>query len=254
MNYQVFQPALPLRSLIDMYWLISGRLNQMEKVTLLPDGGINLVVNLGDEIQSTGFDRKIHHENIFLVGPMMKTDVQIVQNEVFLLGVRFYPGAFSYFYRHDSIDQSANLFHEFPRHDFPDLKKTILHFSTYLDQFFLDRLSPPKYSMLNCLSDIYQHIGSINIETLAKKHHTTQRQLERQFKQQIGLSPKKFVDLERFRKAFEILNTRSNQSLEAIAWSCGYYDHAHMTNDFKRFTGQPPTAFILSDFSKAIAS
>jgi AraC-like DNA-binding protein len=237
-----------------VYWQISGRLNQFEMITLLPDGGINLCANLGEAIQSTGFERKINHEEIFLVGPMMKTDVQIIRNEVLLFGVRFRPGAFSYFYKYDSLDQAANLFHEFPRHDFPDLKKTLLHFSTYLDQFFLDRLSPPKYSILNCISDIYQNIGSINIETLAKKNFTSERQLERQFKQQVGLSPKKFSDLERFRKAFAMLNTRSKQSIEDIAWDCGYYDHAHMTNDFKRFTGHPPTAFILSDFSKKIAS
>jgi AraC-like DNA-binding protein len=254
MTYTIYQPAPILRPLIDVYWQISGRLSQVEMITLLPDGGINLFANLGEDIQCIGFERKINHEDILLVGPMMKTAVQLIRNEVLCFGVRFRPGAFSYFYKYDSLDQAANLFHEFPRHYFPDVKKTLVNFSTYLDQFFLDRLSPPKYSILNCVSDIYQNVGSIKIESLAKRHCFTERQLERQFKQMVGLSPKKFVDLERFRKAFEILNTRSEQSIEDISWECGYYDHAHMTNDFKRFTGQPPTAFILSDFSKKIAS
>ena len=223
-------------------------------VTLLPEGGVNLFVNLGECIQSTGLEKTVHHGGIFLVGPMLNTDVQIIKNEVLLLGVQFKPGAFLYFHKYDSLDQAANMFHEFPSKLFPDLKKTIEHFATYLDQFYLDRLSTPKCSILNCVSDICQNAGSVSIEALAKNHFMTQRQIERQFKQQVGLSPKKFADLERFRKAFGMLNTTIKHSIEEIAWECGYYDHAHMTNDFKRFTGQPPTAFSLSDFSKVIAN
>jgi len=254
MTYNIYQPAPILRSLIDMYWQVSGRLSEVEMITLLPDGGINLFVNLGERIQSTCFDREIKHEGIFLVGPMMKTDVQIVRNEVMLYGVRFKPGAFFYFHKYDSLDQVANTFHDFPRHNFPDLKKTTEHFATYFDQFYLDRLSPPKYSVLNCISDIYQNIGSISVSALAKKNFMTERQLERHFKQHVGLPPKKLAALERFRKAYDMLNTKVKRSIDEIAWECGYYDHAHMTNDFKRFTGQPPTAFILSDFSKTIAT
>lgn len=225
----------------------------MEAITLLPDGCVNLLVNLGEDIVSTGFEKKIKHGEIYIVGPMMKTDIQTMQHEVQLFGIRFKPGAFSYFYKFDSLDQVANQFQEFPRHDFPDLKKTMNYFTAYFDRFYLERLSPPKHTILNCISDISQHIGSLSIEALAKKHFMSERQLERQFKQQVGLPPKKFADLERFQKAFSMLHTRPKQSMEEIAWNCGYYDHAHMTNDFKRFTGQPPTAFILSDFSKKIA-
>lgn len=254
MNYSIYQPAPILRPYIDMYWQMRGRLSKDEKITLMPEGGINLCANLGDEIQCINATGNIKHEDVLLVGPMMKTSVQLIRNEVILFGIRFKPGAFSYFYKYESLDQVANLFHEFPRKDFPEFKNSLANFSNYLDLFFRERLSPPKFSILNCLADIYQNVGSINIEALAKKHFTSPRQLERQFNQQIGLPPKKFVDLERFLKAFSMLNINSSQSMQDIAWNCGYYDHAHLTNDFKRFTGQPPTAFILSDFSKKVAS
>lgn len=253
MTYNISQPAPILRSLIDVYFQISGRLSEVERITLLPDGGVNLFVNLGESIQSMCLDRNIQHGGIFLVGPMMKSDIQIVRNEVLLFGIRFKPGAFFYFHKYDSLDQAANTFHEFPGHDFPDVKKTVEQFATYLDKFYLDKLSTPKYSVLNCALDIYRNIGSVRVEALAKKYSMTERQLERQFKQQVGLPPKKLADLERFRRAFAMLNIRAKQSIQEIAWDCGYFDHAHMTNDFKRFTGQPPTAFILSDFSKRIA-
>lgn len=57
---------------------------------------------------------------------------------------------------------------------------------------------------------------------------------------------------QRFHNAVQMLNTRSKESIDLIARECIYYDHAHMTNGFKRLTGKPPSAFILSDLSKTI--
>lgn len=254
MTYNFCKPAANLQSYIDVYYFISGHLSESEKVILLPEGGVNLFINLGECIQSIGLQKKAHHGKIYLVGPMIKVDIQVIQNEVCLFGVQFKAGAFSYFYKYDSLDQAANSFNEFPLQLFPDVKKTIKHFAAYLDQFYINRLSIPKTSVLNCASEITQNNGLVNIDTLAKKHCTTERQMERHFRQQVGLSPKKFANLMRFRKAFDMLSANAKLSIEEIAWCCGYYDHAHMTNDFKLFTGQPPTSFILSDFSKIIAS
>lgn len=254
MIFHSYKPAPALQPFIDLYWHISGYIKETEKITLMPDGGISLFVNLGERIISTRFDKPIKHEGIFLVGPMMKTDVQLITGQVLLFGIKFKPGAFTHFYKYESLDQAANQFHEFQFKDFPDIKKTIQYFFSYLDQFYLNRLSPPKFSVLNIVSDIAQNTDTIKVEALAKRHFTTVRQLERQFKQQVGLSPKELVDLERFNKAFVRLQNSSKHRLLDIAWDCGYYDHAHMTNDFKRFTGKAPTEFILSDFSKTIAS
>ncbi len=66
------------------------------------------------------------------------------------------------------------------------------------------------------------------------------------------MSPKKFANLQRFHNAVQMLNTRSKESIDPIAWECVYYDHAHTTNGFKRLTGKPPSTFILSDLSKTI--
>jgi AraC-like DNA-binding protein len=97
----------------------------------------------------------------------------------------------------------------------------------------------------------------------------TERQLERRFNEQIGISPKEFINLTRFRQAFVKIQlggiplggappggapqNQHKRSLADIAWECGYYDHAHLTNDFKRYAGSAPTELILSDFSKTIA-
>ena len=237
-----------------MYWLLSGYVEQEEVIQLMPDGGINLVLNLGEDINSLKFCKNISHERTYLVGTMMQTDEQVLLGNVLLFGIKFRPGAFTHFYQFESLDGYSNQFHEFDRKDFPDIKRTIKFFTSYIDQFYLDRLSPPKYSILDIVSDISQHPGIKKVHALAKKHFVTERHLERQFNLQIGVSPKEFMNLIRFNNTFAKLQSSSKQTILDIAWEFGYYDHAHLTNDFKRYTGKTPTDFFLSDFSKLVTS
>lgn len=255
MPYHIFPPAPPLRPYIDMYWMLSGYRSEQELVTLMPDGGITLVLNLGEGIRSKHYDGPIRNEGIYLVGTMLRSDEQELYGESRLLGIQFRPGAFTHFYRYEPMHRLANRVQEFERKMFPDLQKTIRYFVPYLDQFYLDHLSPPKYSLMALVADIERHGGQIKTGALAKRHFITERQLERQFHQQIGVSPKEFITLTRFKHTFEKLQqNRRQRSLLDIAWECGYYDHAHLTNDFKRYMGATPTALILSDFSKTLAS
>ena len=235
-----------------MYWLLSGYVEQKEVISLMPDGGVNLVLNLGEEINSLRFRKSISHEHSYLVGPMLQTDEQVLLGKVLLFGIKFRPGAFTHFYRLEPLDRYSNQFHEFDKKDFPDIKKTITCFTSYIDQFYLDRLSPPRYSVLDIATTISRQPGVLKIHELAKKLFVTERQLERQFNWQIGLSPKEFIKLTRFNIAFGRLQSGGKQTLLDIALESGYYDHAHLTNDFKRYTGKAPTDFFLSDFSKLV--
>ncbi|TWV97499.1 helix-turn-helix domain-containing protein [Chitinophaga pinensis] len=77
--------------------------------------------------------------------------------------------------------------------------------------------------------DVYTGAGG-------KKHITT-RQLERNFQRHIGVSPKEFTNIVRFRCALsQIKHNKQEGSLLSIALDCGYYDHAHLTNEIKRYT------------------
>jgi len=255
MNYHAFLPAFPLQPYIDRYWILTSFSVKSEVITLLPDGGVTLVLNLGDNILSKHFKEVIGNESISMVGTMLRWDEQVLQGESKLLGIQFKPGAFTHFYKYESMDKTANQLHEFSRSLFPDLKKTVKQFVSYLDRFYLERLSPPKQSLMGIIADIEQHGGQLKIPALAKRHFITERHLERHFTQQIGVSPKEFINLTRFQHTFrKIQQSQHRRSLSEIAWECGYYDHAHLTNDFKRYTGTAPSNLILSDFSKTMVS
>lgn len=254
MTYQSFLPAPKLQPYIDKYWLLRGCLPEAEVVSVLPDGCTALCLNLGEDYRSLNFGTQVKHEGIYLIGAALRIDEQVLQGTVNLLCIQFRPGAFTHFYRYGAMAGFTNKVQEFEPGLFPDIRKIIQHFVPYLDQFFLDRLEIPKHSILEIVSSVEQCNGQVRIGELTKRYFITERQLERHFDRHLGISPKQFITLTRFRHALHTVQcNEQGRSLSEVAWDCGYFDHAHLTNDFKRYLGSTPTSLILSDFSKTIA-
>jgi AraC-like DNA-binding protein len=254
LTFQSYLPAPKLRPYIDKYWLLRGYLPEAEIVTVLPDGCTALCLNLGEDFRSLNFDAQVKHEGIYLVGTALRLDEQVLHGEVNLLCIQFRPGAFMHFYSYGAMAGFVNRVQDFDSHLFPDILMTIRNFVPYLDQFFLDRLKVPKNAISAIVEGVEQHRGQVRIGELARQYFITERQLERHFGLHMGISPKEFINLTRFRHAlFAVQRNEQGRSLLEVAWDCGYFDHAHLTNDFKRYLGAAPTSLILSDFSKTIA-
>lgn len=73
------------------------------------------------------------------------------------------------------------------------------------------------------------------------------RQVDRKFKERIGLAPKQFLQMSRFDKAFRMKNRFPEMDWLSIALRCGYYDYQHLVKDYKEFTGYTPPQFFAID-------
>jgi AraC-like DNA-binding protein len=85
--------------------------------------------------------------------------------------------------------------------------------------------------------------GQVKISELADDCYLSRRQLERQFASSIGQSPKSFARLARFEQIRNRLSLEPEVDLRELAQEYGYADQAHLTRDFKRFSGQTPNQF-----------
>ena len=65
------------------------------------------------------------------------------------------------------------------------------------------------------------------------------RQLRR-LRREVGLSPKRFARLARFRSAIDRLAT---STLATVAVECGYADQSHLTHEFRGLAGTTPSAY-----------
>jgi len=158
-----------------------------------------------------------------------------------LSGVRFKPAAISAFFNFFSLDEITNQTVELSGAPLFDLKKVITNQVDYFNRYFTSRRSKPNHFVTQVIQTIRQRRGQIKVNELAGIHCTTARQLERIFKAHIGTTAKDFIDFIRFQNAADMIKHRkSNQSLLSVALDCGYYDHAHLTNEFKRRSGTNP--------------
>jgi len=92
------------------------------------------------------------------------------------------------------------------------------------------------------LNHILQTHQPVTVDHLASLACVSTRQLERQFRERVGISPKLYMKLARFSNAWVMRERDPQSSWLHIAHACGYADQMHLIRDFKLFTGQTPTA------------
>ena len=240
MIYQQFDPHPSLRSYIDVYWVAKGE-SGVSTERILPDGCIDIILNPGEDCETERSRFLLEHKKAYLIGTMTRFKQNLMHEGTHLIGIRFKPAGFSAFYDHPNLYRIADETVEFDQKVAPELDITLKHFTGYLDHFFLKILSAPKRSIAPLITDIQRSQGQINVNTLADKYFTTVRQLQRHFNTYLGISPKEFINLVRYQSALEkIRNNTSNKSLAEIAFESGYYDHSHLSNEIKKYTGTPP--------------
>lgn len=113
-----------------------------------------------------------------------------------------------------------------------------------VENFLLRHADPARVDpeMRAAVALIAQAQTTPRIADLAQQLGLSQSALERRFRQVVGLSPRKFVSLVRFRHVLQLRTAGAD--LTTIAHAAGYYDQPHFIKDFKRFTGQAPQAFF----------
>src|SRR5262249_16751096 len=82
------------------------------------------------------------------------------------------------------------------------------------------------------------------IDRLARSVGVTRRHLERQFKAQVGLSPKRLARIVRFHQAAQLLEHGTASSVETAA-ACGYADQPHFSRETRGICGYPPGDHLL---------
>lgn len=114
----------------------------------------------------------------------------------------------------------------------------------HVEHFLHQRLSSytPDVRIQSALAIIKEQRGQGRIRPLADSLALSQDVFEKRFRRAVGMSPKQWAYIIRMRHM--LAQDFSASSLAEIAYNAGYFDQAHFNKDFKRFTGQTPTAFL----------
>lgn len=242
MDYKQHQPHPALAPYIDAFWTTKGSGGQNKTAKILPDGCVDLIINLGEDCKTDNGGNTLEHGKTYLVGTMSHYKIVEVHPETTLLGIRFKTAAFSAFYQFTSMHQVTDLTVEFDEGFSNDLHKLTAAPTQYLTRFLANKLTETRHNLLPVIADIKILKGQISVSALAKRHFITTRQLERSFRHHVGVSPKEFINFIRYQCVLPVIrNKPAGRSLADIAFEHGYYDHAHLANEIKRYTGTAPS-------------
>ena len=93
-----------------------------------------------------------------------------------------------------------------------------------------------------------QGVGSLPIPDLAQKFGVSQRQLERLYHSQVGMSPKQYSRLVRVETARLLLRQMDSQtgspSTTTLAADLGFYDQSHFIREFTQVVGITPYRYM----------
>ena len=83
------------------------------------------------------------------------------------------------------------------------------------------------------------------LSIVADELGVSERHLRRVFLETVGLGPKAFARLARFRRAVRIARAaKGEQAWAEIASATGYYDQAHLIAEFRDIAGTTPRALL----------
>jgi len=82
-----------------------------------------------------------------------------------------------------------------------------------------------------------------NVEDLSSLLNISSTTLRNLFKEQVGISPKDFIKIQRIKKALDY-KEHSEESLTQLAYYLKYFDQAHFIHDFKDSIGLSPKQYF----------
>ncbi|MDQ3843926.1 MAG: AraC family transcriptional regulator [Bacteroidota bacterium] len=118
-----------------------------------------------------------------------------------------------------------------------------------MNEFFLSQLPvfeiAPKVS--EALEYIHRHKGNVSVKDIEANCYITPRTLERHFKVYIGLSPKEYAKIFRFKCLVNFINQHPGVTWATLCEQNGYYDQAHLTRNFIRYMNMKHTDMVKLD-------
>jgi AraC-like DNA-binding protein len=250
-------PDPRLSGLVASIWYGEGSVSY-ERDRILPSGQSQLLINLGPpqyRIDAGPPERRVAFRDVWYSslqqGPI---DTEAPHGNA-LLGIAFHAhGAYPWLGAElAEVREQVLPLAELIGNSVLALRERLLNVSDVAQRFGLvqqwvvARMSDRQVvhpAVLWSLRQLNQSQGRSTIAQLAMETGYSRKHLVELFQRQVGMSPKALARVLRFRGALTLLQGASSVPWAALADQCGYYDQAHLSNEFRAFTGLAPGDFV----------
>jgi len=239
-QYLKYKPHILLQKYIDFYWVLQTDKTAL-KVPLFSDVTTDVFINMGNTAGDVGSLMLVAPGNMYMGGPgTCAFYFNCFPGNVFI-GIRFKPGGLPLFY-HVPLADMVDQIIEFRDPQLASILDVDELLPSRLDEYFLSK-KKTKHSATIIADAVYQYKGRISVDMLAKECNMSNRTLERYFYNHMGIGPKEFINIIRFRQVLLALQNGSTRGeLVKIAAELGYYDQSHFIKEVKKRAGSIPSA------------
>jgi AraC-like DNA-binding protein len=253
-----------LAGVVTAYWRVVGDGSKVPTSAVLPDGHVELVFNLGDPVGLSGPAFTGLQPERAVVGPLSKALRLEYRGQVNTLGIRFHPARGAGFLGRFATKLAERLL---PLSevcagldralsellvDHPNVETEACRAA--LDQVLFDQLRfalRPDKAVIAAVDRLTGSDAMPLVKDLAAESHISPRQLQRRFCAAVGMTPKRFVRVVRFARAWQAASMSAHGTWAALAAEHGFADQAHLVREFRAFGAEPPTHVFTPDWYEA---
>ena len=251
MQHQEFDSPEELRDTIKCFWYNRKDFGEEPSgFEVVPDGYAEIIFHFGSPccILHNGILQPL--PSPFMVGLLNKPVVFYTKKRSEVLAVRCYPWTVFDLLGLPSGKDGLRIF----EHPVAGLQSTlnglveagkITEAVAHIKQYFLDARSHIAVDSMLFKAGVAMSKanGTIPVSQVAAAAHATVRTLERKFKQSSGYTVKDVSGLMRFEQVRNKLWLYPDTNIAGLAQELGYTDQAHLSREFKRYSGTTPAAF-----------
>jgi AraC-like DNA-binding protein len=253
------RPAAPLDRFVECLWLWEGMARPHAMERILPDGSMQIVVNLAEDRipvyhRETGLAAG-STRGVMLCGPRTGYAVIDTACQRTVFGFHFKPGGLLPFLRmplDELRDREVGLELVWGRAA-DELRERVLAAPTAAAKFreaeqWLTARAVRGFERHPAIGFALRRIGgdpNASVAGIVEDTGIPWRRFGDLFRREVGVAPKAFARVQRFQGAVRTIGGGgSDVDWADVALRCGYYDQGHFIHDFRDFSGMTPAAYL----------
>jgi AraC-like DNA-binding protein len=124
-----------------------------------------------------------------------------------------------------------------------DINNQVNLIADYLSKLVVQTISHKEQNVRAAISLVVNSKGNITVKALTGHLHITERTLQRQFEEYVGIPPKQFAKIIQFQSSLNQISDETFTKLTEIVYENGYADQSHFIRSFKKFAGKNPSLY-----------
>ena len=249
-------PSAPVSFFVENMWLVRGRMPQTTRQVLLPDGAMAVMFNLGEPQRVCDRDdlrRHTVYRASWVSGQQPQPLVLQQAGQIHLAGIRFHPGGAWPLFRFSLAELTGRVLElediwgrdaARVREQLGDTRgdRALL---ACLERWLAFRLrDAPRPDARVSHAAARLQAGGTGVARIADEASWSHKHLVHEFTRRVGLAPKHYGRVQRLQRALRHIGFAPTVDWADVALTSGYYDQAHLINEFRELAGVTPSELL----------